>query len=122
MSELRRVSKDGAEIWLSCPDMEKVCRGYITDRGQSLLEGRMRRWPSFSLHGKPVQHIINDLFHQDGEHVNLFDFEYLEWLLTSTGFRDVHRVSETAFRARFPEFRVRGDDDSSVYVRATARA
>ena len=35
--EFRRVSRTGAEVWLSCPDMEKTCRGYLGDKGAGLL-------------------------------------------------------------------------------------
>ena len=59
------------------------------------------------------------LLHRPG---NLFDFELLEWALTSTGFQDVRRISEADLLARFPEFPERGDDLQSLYVRASLRS
>lgn len=122
LSELRRVIRPGGEIWLSCPDIEKVCRSYLDHRMVDLLEDRQTRFPAYSLGGVPSSHMINDLFHQFGQHENLFDFELLEWALTSAGFDDVRRISEGDLLARFPEFPERGDDPQSLYVRASLRS
>ena len=118
LAELRRVIRPGGEIWLSCPDIEKVCRSYLDHRMADLLEDRRARFPAYSLGGVPTSHMINDLFHQWGQHANLFDFEFLEWALASSGFDDVRRISEADLLARFPEFPERGDDLQSLYVRA----
>jgi predicted SAM-dependent methyltransferase len=40
LREVRRVSANGAEIWLACPDMEKVCRSYLEHRGSDLVRDR----------------------------------------------------------------------------------
>ncbi len=118
--ELDRVAKRGAQIWLSCPDMEKVCRSYLHSRGADVLEDRLTRCPDFSLQGAPVQHVVNDLFHQGGEHKNLFDFELLQWAMEQGGFRDCRRVNEAEMLRRFPEFPARNDDSFSLYVTAVA--
>ena len=120
LKELRRTARPGAEIWLSCPDMEVVCRSYFEHKGADLLEDRRSRFPEFSLGGVPAQHMINVHFHQDGEHKNLFDFEILQWALEQAGFGDCRRVSEADFLERFPEFPPRNDDYSTLYVRAVA--
>jgi SAM-dependent methyltransferase len=120
LRELRRVLIAGGEIWLSCPDIEKVCRSYLEHRMVDLLEDRAKRWLSFSLADVPAVHLINHLFHQDGEHKNLFDFELLEWILRTTGFVDIKRVAERDLLARFPEFPRRDDDLQTLYVRAVA--
>ena len=122
LSELGRVIRPGGEIWLSCPDIEKVCKSYLDHRMVDLLEDRRTRFPGYSLGGAPTSHMINDLFHQSGQHENLFDFELLEWALTSSGFDDVRRISEADLLARFPEFPERGDDLQSLYVRASLRS
>jgi predicted SAM-dependent methyltransferase len=119
LAELARVLQPGGEAWLSCPDMEAICRSYLADGGARLLEDRRSRWPDFSLGGLPASHMVNVLFHQDGEHVNLFDFALLRHLLLEAGFSSVERVVEADQRARFPEFPLRADDDISLYVRAT---
>lgn len=118
LRELWRVARPGAEIWLSCPDLEKVCRMYLEDRGAALLADRQTRYAVRGLEGLPTQHMINLMFHQGGQHRNLFDFELLDWALRQAGWEGGRRTSEAEFRARFPEFPVRNDDFSSLYVTA----
>jgi predicted SAM-dependent methyltransferase len=121
LRELARVAKPNAEIWLSCPDMAKVCEAYSSDRGVELKRDRERRWTVKWLAGMPSSHIINVLFHQGNEHKNLYDFELLSWILTQAGFDDPRRSSESEFRTRFPVFPVRDDDQHGLYVTARRR-
>ncbi|MEV0277837.1 methyltransferase domain-containing protein [Streptomyces sp. NPDC050610] len=116
--ELHRVCADDAVLWLSCPDLAKVCAGYAADRGQALVEDRCRRWPDYSLGGAPVQQFINDLFQARGRHRNLFDLELLAWALDQAGFGSVERIEEAGLLAAHPEFPPRHDDAQSLYVRA----
>lgn len=116
--EIFRILELNGEIWLSCPDLEKVCKGYIEDKGHNLLLDRQKRYPKFSLNNIPVQHIINDLFHQRGEHKNLFDGELLIWALSTSGFTNCTIVNEEIFMKRFPEFPKRNDNYVSIYVKA----
>jgi predicted SAM-dependent methyltransferase len=116
--ELRRVLRPGGEIWLSTPDLERICDSYAQDRGRLLEADRKARWPDFNLAGKPPQHMLNVLFHQGGEHQNLFDYDFLEWLMQHTGFTGCERTDEEAFLRLFPEFPRRDDDRTSVYLRA----
>ena len=121
MRELRRVCRDGAEIWLSCPDLEKVCTSYSEDRAKGLLEDRDRhRDADAGMDGIPTQHYINLLMTQRGEHKNLFDYEMLKWLLSENGFSKCQRVQEEDFLSRFPEFPKRADDSQTLYVYAVA--
>ena len=121
MRELRRVCKNGAEIWLSCPDLEKVCASYSIDRAKGLLEDRDRhRDADAGMDGIPTQHYINLLMTQRGEHKNLLDFEMMQWLLGENGFSECQRVGEKDFLARFPEFPPRSDDSQTLYVCAVA--
>ncbi|MFI7103485.1 methyltransferase domain-containing protein [Streptomyces sp. NPDC050161] len=115
--ELHRVCTDDAVLWLSCPDLAKVCTAYTVDRGQALKEDRCRRWPEYSLDGVPVQQFINDLFQARGRHRNLFDFELLAWALGQAGFHSVARIEECDLLAAHPEFPPRHDDEQSLYVR-----
>jgi predicted SAM-dependent methyltransferase len=119
LDELHRVIRPGGMIWVSCPDMERICRSYLADGGAALLRDRQARWPEFDLGGKPTQQMMNIVFHQAGEHVNLFDFNLLAWLLDRHGFIDCARVAEADFRKAFPEFPVRGDDEFTLFVRAS---
>ncbi|MEU9114353.1 methyltransferase domain-containing protein [Streptomyces sp. NPDC048483] len=116
--ELQRVCTDDAVLWISCPDLAKVCAAYATDRGQALKEDRCRRWPEYTLGGAPVQQFINDLFQARGRHRNLFDLELLTWALGQAGFSAVERIEEADLLAAHPEFPPRHDDEQSLYVRA----
>jgi predicted SAM-dependent methyltransferase len=118
LRELRRVCRSDGELWLACPDMEKICGSYHQDRGVGLLRDRITRFPDFDLGGAPHQQVINVLFHQDGEHRNLYDFDLLSWALRISGFSECERKTEDDLLARFPEFTRRGDDFVSLYVRA----
>jgi len=119
-AELNRVMVPGGEAWLSCPDIEKICRSYLQSRMSDLLEDRIERWPEYSLGEIPVVHLINDLFHQWGEHKNLFDFELLEWSLRNAGFVEIERVSEASLLRGHPGFPPRLDDLQALHVRALA--
>lgn len=118
--ELKRVCKPGAELYISCPDMEKACKFYFDDKGEEMLFNRKSRFPSFDLGGVPTVQMINDLFHREGEHKNLFDLELMKWLLETSGFSQVERIEEADLLDRFPEFPARNDDYVSLYVKAIA--
>jgi hypothetical protein len=111
----------GGELWLSCPDMEKICRHYLNDGGVGLLNDRRSRFPKFNLQGMPPSDIVNRLFNQHGEHKNLFDFKMLSWILSEAGFSHVKLENEQSFISRFPEFPQRNDDYQSIYVSAKAK-
>jgi predicted SAM-dependent methyltransferase len=120
LAELNRVIRPDGEIWLSCPDIEKICRSYVDHRMVDLIEDRQRRWPgTYALGEVPSSQMINDLFHQFGQHKNLFDFDLLAWALRSTGFANVRRVDEADLLARAGGFPERGDDRQSLYVTAS---
>lgn len=118
LHDLVRVLSPGGEAFLACPDMESICRSYLSDGGAALLADRKKRWPEFDLRGLPASQMVNVLFHQAGEHVNLFDFALLSHVLREAGFARVERIRESDLLARFPEFPFRDDDDFSIYVRA----
>jgi predicted SAM-dependent methyltransferase len=121
-AEILRVLRPGGEVWISCPDMERVCDSYLTDAGQSLLRSRLKRYPNFSIGAMPSQQMVNDLFHQSGQHLNLFDYSLLAWLLESQGFSQPERVKEADLLRRFPDFPLRDDDEISLYVKATKQS
>lgn len=120
LGELRRVMHPGGEIWLSCPDMEKICQLYVNGQSAELLADWIGRDKWYSVHGAPAQQIVNDIFHQWGEHKNLFDSGLARWALESAGFSDVRQVREADLLERFPGFPAQGDDLITLYV--TARA
>lgn len=127
LKEFRRVLRAGGELWVSAPDIEKLCRSYLEHDMRDLIEDRVRRsrltWVNewsldaeSGLAGTPPSHMINAVFFQRHEHRNLFDLPLLDWTLRQAGFSQVDRVEEAAFLARFPEFPPRYDDAISIYV------
>lgn len=122
LREVRRVCRPGAEIWLSTPDLAVVCQSYQASKGADLLADRLTRYPDWAktMAGLPASQMVNHLFHQQGQHKNLLDFDLLKWALDQAGFVECARVNESALRQRFPEFPLRNDDWQSLYVRAKA--
>ncbi|MBA3865309.1 MAG: methyltransferase domain-containing protein [Solirubrobacterales bacterium] len=119
LREFRRIIEPGGSVWLSCPDMERVCRAYADGQLQELLDDRQSR-DDYSIQGAPVSQLVNDLFHQYGEHKNLYDLDLLRWALEETGFTEVRRIAEADLRSAFPEFPQRNDDQQTLYVTALA--
>lgn len=120
LKEINRILITRGELWLSCPDIEKICAGYMFDKGSSLVEGREQRFSSWDWNPNryPSAQIINHFFHQDGEHKNLFDFELLQHILLKAGFKNIERKDENSFLEVFSGFPKRNDDDHSLYVKA----
>lgn len=116
LKNLRKVCGDDCQLWFSCPDIRKICESYLSDKCQGLYEGRKKRFPGFSLGNLPVQHLINDLFVQRGEHKNLFDLDLLKWLFYNAGFSSVTETCEYQFLLSNPEFPARNDGEVSIYV------
>ena len=119
LRELRRVAKPGAELWLSCPDMEKICRAYLVDKGATLRAEFEQEFPKLAKWKETPSHMINSVFHQSGQHKNLFDFDLLAWACTQTGFGGCSRVTEADLLRRFPEFPARNDGTHTLYIRAS---
>lgn len=117
LREMNRVTKDGGEIWLACPDLEKACQSYVATRGADMIEHYARWIPKVAKMRDCSSQVINVLFHQDGEHKNLLDFQLLEWAGRRAGLTCVERQDEAAMLKRFPEFPERGDDQHSLYAR-----
>ena len=111
LSEIHRIMKPGACLWLSCPDMEKICKAYSIDKGRALLDDRLDRYPDNPWRTTSYsQGIINFYFHQCGEHKNLFDFDMLAYELENAGFSNVSHLSENDLLCAYPEIPHRGDD------------
>jgi predicted SAM-dependent methyltransferase len=120
LHELRRIAKPNAELWLSCPDMEKVCRSYTEHKGEDLRREFIRLFPKSKDCPEPPQHVINSVFHQEGEHKNLFDFDLLRYACETSGFGECQQLTEADFLKQYPDFPPRDDDWHTIYVRAVA--
>ncbi len=119
LSELNRVLVPDGALWISCPDIEKICRSYVNHKMTDLVADIKTRWPHFSMGNTPGSHMINYLFHQNGEHKNLFDFDLLKWSLEICNFKNITRITEAQLLLRFPSFPARGDELQAIYVYAT---
>lgn len=108
--------KPNGQIWLSCPDIEKICKDYCDNRGVGMIKDRISRFPEYSTNGYPSTYVINDLFHQGGAHKNLFDYSLLEAALSKSGFLNTIKIDEDTFLDKFPEFPRRNDDFQSLYI------
>lgn len=117
-SECFRILKPGGKVWFSCPDLEKICLAYVSDKCMTIDNGLKRHWPHAEEVGFPVQHRINFYFHQWGQHRNLLDFEMLRYGLARAGFSAIMRGDEADFLRDYPDFPPRNDDFESIYVTA----
>lgn len=124
IEECHRILRPAGRIWISCPDLEKMCAAYVQDRCRALDHGRKRHSPAWRSRADfPVQHRINFYFHQWGEHRNLMDFEMLRWALAHAGFGEIRRANDSDITAEYPGFPPRNDDSETVLVTAVkARA
>lgn len=116
LKELNRVLSYKGNLFLSCPSIKKICESYVYDSCQTLIEGRLKRFPTWSLNGYPNSQIVNQLFHQGIEHKNLFDYELLSYILLKCGFRRVEEISEKIFMNKNKCFPERFDDEQSLYI------
>ena len=118
LAELHRILEPDGTLWLATPDMEKICLSYINNKCKDLVADRKERMPDWDLEDYPSQHMMNDLFHQEGEHKNLFDFDFLKWILNQSGFQKIEKITEQNLIDQFPDFPRRNDDLQSLYVKA----
>lgn len=118
LTELHRILKKNGTIWLATPDMKKICESYIKNKCADLVADRMERMPEWNLEDYPSQHMLNDLFHQEGEHKNLFDFDLLKWITEQAGFTIIEEIKEQDFIDVFPDFPKRNDELQSLYIKA----
>jgi hypothetical protein len=130
LKELHRVLEPTGRLWLSCPDMEKICHSYCNNKMQDLIDDREKRartvWGAEwsldkvnTIPNNPSSNMFNSIVYQGHEHRNIFDFDLLKWLLDHAGFRAVTRISEADLLADFPEIPQRLDDAQTLYVVAS---
>jgi predicted SAM-dependent methyltransferase len=118
MKEVHRVLQPGGTLILSTPDMHKIASSYVNGGISSLIEARRKRFNKFSLLGFPESHYLNILWHQGGEHKNLFDYNLLKFICEKSGFIDVFETSETRLIEAYPEILPRNDSEHTIVIRA----
>jgi SAM-dependent methyltransferase len=118
MKEVHRVLQPGGILILSTPDMHKIASSYVNGGISSLIEARRKRFNKFSLLGFPESHYLNILWHQGGEHKNLFDYNLLKFICEKSGFIDVFETSETRLIEAYPEILPRNDSEHTIVIRA----
>lgn len=121
LREIRRIAKPGAELWMSTPDLEMMCKAYVNDKGAAVKQYMVARDHGLCGDQVPSQQYINLMFHALGHHRNLLDLELLTWALEKTGWSNISRVKEADLLKRFPEFPARNDGFESLAVLAIAK-
>lgn len=118
MKEVRRVMQPGATLILTTPDMYKIASSYVNGGISHLIEARKKRFSKFSLFGFPESHYLNILWHQGGEHKNLFDYNLLKFICEKSGFIDVIEISENRIIEAYPEISPRNDTEHTIVIQA----
>jgi predicted SAM-dependent methyltransferase len=130
LKDLHRVLEPNGNLWLSCPDMEKICHSYCSNKMQDLIDDRKKRAKAVwgmdwsldkvnTIPNSPSSSMFNSIVYQGFEHKNIFDFDLLSWLLNYAGFNSVKRISEADLQAEFLEIPQRLDDAQTLYVVAS---
>lgn len=90
--EAHRILTPGGVFRVIVPDAERFVRAYAADDRDAF---RSIGWDldcmPHDIYSK--MHILNHIFHQEGEHFFAYDFETLDWLLRRCGFSDVRQMS-----------------------------
>lgn len=90
LREFHRVLAPGGVLRVIVPDARRYMEAYLSGRPETWRE------LGWDLHALPPDlhtpmHVINHVFHQEGEHLFGYDFETLEFALRRAGFREIAR-------------------------------
>jgi len=90
--ELRRVLEPGGVVRIIVPDAERFMAAYVKRSADEFasLGWDLDRLPADIY--TPV-HVVNLIFHQNGEHFFGWDFETMRYALLDAGFASVHKQS-----------------------------
>lgn len=92
LREFHRVLQPNGTLRIIVPDTERFLKAYVS---RDPAAWRELGW---NLNQLPhdiftPMHIVNHIFHQDGEHLFAYDFETLKLVLQEAGFKKTSRVS-----------------------------
>ena len=119
LKECNRIISSGGEIWISCPDIEKICISYLNNNFSDLIEDRKKRFPNYTLGDMPNSQFFNDLIFEGGNNVNFFDYSLLKYILEEkAGFINCEKISERDLLLKFNNFPKRQDKKQTLYIRA----
>jgi len=113
-----RILKSVGTLILLIPDMHKIASSHVNENISNFIEGRKKRFDKFSLLGHPESHYLNIMWHQGGEHNNLFDYRLLKCICEESGFINLSEITKKYLTATFPEILSRHDSEHAVVIQA----
>lgn len=90
LAEIHRVLEPGGAARIIVPDAERFLAAYVSKDADAwrALGWDVSRLPDDI---RTPMHVVNHIFHQDGEHLFGYDFETLRLLLQDAGFAEIER-------------------------------
>ncbi len=92
LAEFRRILEPGGALRIVVPDAARFLQAYAAGSREQFkaLGWDLDRLPDDIF---TPMHVVNHIYHQEGEHFFGWDFETMEWALLSAGFKRVVRQS-----------------------------
>lgn len=120
-AEFHRILEPGGTLRIIVPDAERFVHAYVTRSHEEFeaLGWDLDRLPH-DIH--TPMHVINHIYHQEGEHLFGWDYETMEWALRRAGFGQVEK--QTYRVSRDPELALDRPEHApySLYVEAVKQS
>jgi predicted SAM-dependent methyltransferase len=117
LRDWHRVLRPGGIVRIIVPDAGRFLQAYAfqdAKRWQD-LGWDLAKMPSDIY---TPMHIVNHIFHQDGEHLFAYDFETMEWALRKAGFSIVEQMSYKTSRDPMLGIDQKNHAPYSLYIEA----
>jgi predicted SAM-dependent methyltransferase len=90
LGEFHRILSEGGLLRIVVPDGRRFTEAYLRNGDV--------KWASLGIDPFPADMptpmaMLNHVFHQEGEHHFAYDFETLEWALSTSGFKHIRQCS-----------------------------